>query len=77
MDSFWTLVAIAAVVFVKPLVWTPLLFTLDRLAGLIGPRFRAKVSGHYAGKPFGYFYFAQSLGPTVAQQGLKEQKRPQ
>ena len=78
MEDVYTFLAILAVLFIKPLIWTPLLFLLDRLAGLIGPNFRAKVSGHYAGKPISYFYFAQSLGPTAAQQGLdqKAQKRP-
>ncbi len=72
METVYVFLGILAVLFIKPLVWTPLLFLLDRLAGLVGPRFRAKVSGHYAGKPMSYFYFAQSLGPTVAQQGLDQ-----
>lgn len=75
MDAIYTFAAIAAVLFVKPLVWTPLLFMFDRLAGLVSPQFRAKVSGHYAGKPISYFYFAQSLGPTAASQG-SNQKAP-
>lgn len=78
MDTAYAVVAILAILFVKPLIWTPLLYMLDRLAGLVGPRFRSKVSGHYAGKPIGYFYFAQSFGPIAAQQDLdrKAQKRP-
>ena len=71
MDSFleyvYATAAVAAVLFVKPLIWTPLLFALDRTAGLIGPSFRKKVSGHYAGQPLSYFYFAQSLGPIETQ----------
>ena len=72
LDGVYTVLAITAVLFIKPLIWTPLLFGLDRLAGLVGPRFRAKVSGHYAGKPISYFYFAQSLGPNE----LRDRKAP-
>lgn len=66
--------ALVLVLGIKPLVWTPLLFGLDRLAGLVGPRFRQKVSGHYAGQPLRYFYMAQSLGPIEARRDLEERR---
>ena len=67
LEYFYAIAAVSAALFVKPLIWTPLLFGLDRLAGLIGPKFRKRVSGHYAGQPLSYFYFAQSLGPIETQ----------
>lgn len=65
MENFYTFLGLLAVLMVKPLIWTPLLFLLDRLAALAGPRFRARVSGHYAGRSLRYFYSAQSLRPTA------------
>jgi hypothetical protein len=75
MELIYAGLAIGLVLLLKPLVWVPLLFSLDRLAGMIGPRFRHKVSGHYAEKPLRYFFVAQYNGPKAAKQDL-EQRRP-
>lgn len=75
MEIVYAGIAIAVILFVKPLIWVPLLLVLDRLAGLIGPKFRNKVSGHYAGKPARYFFIAQYSGPKAAQQDLEQRSR--
>lgn len=75
MEWLYIGIGITLVLFMKPLVWVPLLFMLDRLAGLFGPRFRNRVSGHYAGKPLRYFMVAQYAGPKAAQQDLERRSR--
>lgn len=71
MEWLYVGIGITIVLFMKPLVWVPLLFMLDRLAGLLGPEFRNVVSGHYAGKPLRYFMVAQVAGSTAAQKDLE------
>ena len=77
MNVVYAGIAIGLILFIKPLVWVPLLFGLDRLAGLIGPKFRRKVSGHYSGQPFRYFLIAQYGGANAAQQDQERRSRAQ